>query len=48
MLNSEIERQLGVIKFRETFKTITTDNGTEFRNWKIIEKSYTDMSRDDR
>lgn len=36
-----IERQLGVVKFRETFKTITTDNGTEFRNWGIIEKSYT-------
>ena len=36
-----IERKLGVVKFRETFKTITTDNGSEFRNWKIIEKSYT-------
>lgn len=36
-----IERELGVVKFRETFKTITTDNGAEFRNWKIIEKSYT-------
>ena len=35
-----IERKLGVKKFRETFKTITTDNGAEFRNWKIIEKSY--------
>ena len=36
-----IERQLGVIKFREIFKTITTDNGTEFRSWKLIGKSYT-------
>lgn len=36
-----IERQLGVVKFRETFKTITTDNGAEFRNWETIEKSYT-------
>ena len=36
-----IERQLGVKKFRETFKTITTDNGAEFRNWETIEKSYT-------
>lgn len=36
-----IERKLGVVKFRETFKTITTDNGTEFRSWEIIEKSYT-------
>ena len=36
-----IERQLGVVKFRERFKTITTDNGSEFRNWKLIERSYT-------
>ena len=36
-----IERELGVKKFRETFKTITTDNGAEFRDWKKIEKSYT-------
>lgn len=36
-----IKRQLGVRKFRRTFKTITTDNGSEFRNWRIIERSYT-------
>ena len=36
-----IERQLEVRKFRKTFKTITTDNKSEFRNWKLIEKSYT-------
>ena len=36
-----IERQEGVVKFRERFKTITTDNGAEFRNWKMIERSYT-------
>jgi len=36
-----MERALGVVKFRETFKTITTDNGGEFLNWKAIEKSYT-------
>ena len=41
----KIERKLGVVKFRETFKTITTDNGAEFRNWKIIEKSYTGSKR---
>lgn len=35
-----IERELGVVKFRETFKTITTDNGSEFKNWETIEKSY--------
>lgn len=36
-----IERQIGTVQFRKTFKTITTDNGTEFRSWKLIEKSYT-------
>ncbi len=35
------ENEEEVVKFRETFKTITTDNEAEFRNWKIIEKSYT-------
>ena len=39
-LNS-MERELGVVKFRETFKTIITDNGSEFLNWEAIEKSYT-------
>lgn len=37
---NRIERKLGVVKFRKTFKTITTDNGAESRNWKMIEKSY--------
>ena len=32
---------MGVKKFRKTFKTITTDNGGEFRNCRKIEKSYT-------
>ena len=36
-----IEKEIGVVKFREIFKTITTDNGAEFRNWKSIEQSYT-------
>ncbi len=27
-------------KFYKKFKTITFDNGGEFRNWKILEKSY--------
>lgn len=36
-----IEKELGVVKFRKVFKTITTDNGSEFRNWKVIEQSYT-------
>ena len=36
-----IEKKIGVVKFREAFKTITTDNGGEFKNWEIIERSYT-------
>lgn len=35
----QIERELGAKKFREIFKTITMDNGTEFLNHKGIEKS---------
>jgi len=27
-----IKREIGVVKFREIFKTIMTDNGAEFRN----------------
>ena len=27
-----IEREIGVVKFREIFKTIMIDNGAEFRN----------------
>lgn len=27
-------------RFREKFKTITFDNGAEFRNWRSLEKSY--------
>jgi len=36
-----IERRIGVVRFREEFKTITTDNGSEFLNYKGIESSYT-------
>ena len=36
----KIEKRLGIKMFRKVFKTITTDNGSEFRNWSIIEKSY--------
>ena len=36
----KIEKRLGTKMFRKVFKTITTDNGSEFRNWAIIEKSY--------
>jgi len=37
----KIERRMGVRKFRKTFKTITTDNGSEFLNYEKIERSYT-------
>ena len=41
-----IERKLGSRKFRETFKTITCDNGVEFLDYKGIEKSiYTKTPR---
>lgn len=37
----KIEKELGIIRFRKIFKTITTDNGAEFRDWRAIERSYT-------
>lgn len=36
----KIEKEIGVIKFREKYKSITTDNGSEFLDWKGIERSY--------
>jgi len=36
---NKIEREYGQDKFKQIFKTITTDNGPEFRNYKTIEKS---------
>lgn len=35
----KIEKELGTVKFRATFKTITMDNGVEFLNSTGIEKS---------
>ena len=34
-----MERKLGEKAFREKFKTITVDNGTEFSDWKGMERS---------
>ena len=34
-----LERKLGAKRFRETFKTITCDNGVEFSDWEAMEKS---------
>ena len=34
-----LERRLGTRKFRKEFKSITVDNGSEFLNWRGIEKS---------
>ena len=39
-----IERRFGVVNFRETFKSITTDNGSEFADYEGIEESYTGSS----
>ncbi len=35
-------------KFKEKFKTITFDNGVEFRNWKALEKSYDNRRKENR
>ncbi len=34
-----LERKMGTPAFRETFKTITCDNGVEFSDWEHIEQS---------
>ena len=34
-----LERQLGSKGFREKFKTITVDNGSEFQSWEGLERS---------
>jgi len=39
-----IERRHGVVNFRKIFKTITTDNGSEFKDYNGIEKSFTGSS----
>lgn len=36
-----IERRMGPKVFREVFKTITTDNGSEFKDYEAIETSFT-------
>lgn len=40
-----LERKMGSKKFRETFKTITTDNGSEFLDYSKIEKSCINKSK---
>lgn len=37
---NKIEKKIGTRKFRQTFKTITMDNGVEFLNAKEIETGY--------
>ncbi len=37
---NKIERKIGTSNFRKTFKTITCDNGVEFRDYENIEKSF--------
>ena len=34
----KLENELGSVRFRQLFKTITCDNGSEFYDWKGIEK----------
>lgn len=40
-----LERKLGEKGFRETFKSITVDNGTEFSDWEGIERSRRNKKR---
>lgn len=42
---NRLERDMGEKKFRETFKTITVDNGTEFSDWEGMEKSRRNKKR---
>ena len=42
---NRIERELGEKKFRETFKTITVDNGVEFSDWEGMETSRRNKKR---
>src|SRR6056297_642142 len=39
-----IERRFGVVNFRKIFKTITTDNGSEFKDYEGVEQSFTESS----
>lgn len=36
---NSIERKIGAKRFKETFKTVTTDNGSEFLNFENLEQS---------
>lgn len=45
-LLDKLERQLGRVRFKETFKTITVDNGSEFLNHKKMERSLRSKTKD--
>lgn len=38
---NRIERGMGRVKFNEQFKSVTVDNGSEFLDWKALQKSVT-------
>lgn len=42
---NQIERKLGSVEFRKTFKTITTDNGGEFLDFEAIQKSVINKTK---
>ncbi|MNI30065.1 Integrase core domain protein [compost metagenome] len=42
---NEIEKDIGLRKFKKIFKTITTDNGKEFKDWESIETSKNKKSK---
>lgn len=38
---NRLERGIGRVKFNEMFKSLTVDNGSEFLDWKALQKSVT-------
>ena len=40
-----LERKLGGERFRQTFKSITVDNGAEFWDWELLEQSVVSRKR---
>ncbi|HHX96492.1 MAG TPA: IS30 family transposase [Clostridia bacterium] len=36
----QLEKKIGIKRFRKIFKSITVDNGSEFLDWRNLERSY--------
>ena len=35
----QLEKEIGIKRFREIFKSVTVDNGSEFLDWRSLERS---------